>query len=270
MSTPALQMPVPPRLPTEDDLPFEDGIPMETERHRVQMQLLIETLLPWAIARGDVVVGGNQFVYFGAEQVRGRYFRGPDVYVVTGARRRERKSWVVWEEGKAPDVIIELLSQSTAAFDKGEKRRVYRDRLRVPAYFWFDPFDPEDRAGFVLCESRYVPLQRDADGGLPVAVLGLKLVLWRGEFGGIATTWLRWADHNGLLPLPVEVADRRAEAERERAESERERAEAERERAESEREQAELERERADKAEQELVRLRALLAQQGSPSSRDG
>jgi Uma2 family endonuclease len=213
---------------------------MDTERHRVQMQLLIESLLPWAMARGDVVVGGNQFVYFSGEQVRGRYFRGPDAYVVTGARRRERKSWVVWEEGKAPDLVIELLSESTAAFDKGEKRRVYQDQLRVPAYFWFDPFDPEDRAGFVLRDNRYMPVPRDADGNLPVAVLGLKLALWRGEVGGIATTWLRWADQDGLLPLPVELANQRADAADERA-------------------KAELER--AEKAERELARLRALLEQ---------
>ncbi|WP_295426397.1 Uma2 family endonuclease [uncultured Thiodictyon sp.] len=261
MSVPALQMPVLPRLPTEDDLPYEDGIPMESARHFAQLELLIQTLLPWAIARGDVAVGGNQFVYFSGEQVRGRHFRGPDIYVVTGVRRRERKSWVVWEEGKGPDVIVELLSESTAAFDKGEKRLVYQDQLRVPAYYWFDPFNPADRAGFVLRGSRYRPIMRDADGNLPVAVLGLKLVLWEGEFDGIAATWLRWADRDGLLPLPVEVASRRAAA----AET---RAEAEQARAETERTRAQAERERAEHAEQELARLRALLAGPGNSDPR--
>jgi Uma2 family endonuclease len=33
----------------------------------------------------------------------------------------ERKSWVVWEEGKAPDIVIELLSASTATQEKLRK-----------------------------------------------------------------------------------------------------------------------------------------------------
>lgn len=233
----AAQMPALSPLPTDDDLPYEDGVPLESPRHYAQLNLLYEALLPWAVTRGDVAVGGNQFVYFNGAQVRGRYFRGPDLFVVTGVPRRERKSWVVWQEGKGPDVVIELLSASTARFDKGAKRLVYQNQLRVPAYFWFDPFHPEDRAGFVLRDNRYESLAPDADGGLPVAVLGLRLVLWEGAHEDITGTWLRWADEDGLLPLPVESATRRAEAERQRA----------------------------DRAEQELARLRALLAASGDP-----
>jgi len=33
--------------PTQDELPVEDGIPMETERHRMQMELLVNTLRPY-------------------------------------------------------------------------------------------------------------------------------------------------------------------------------------------------------------------------------
>jgi Uma2 family endonuclease len=205
------------------------------------MELLIHTLEPWAARRRDVFVSGNQFLYFSAEQLRGRDFRGPDVFVVSGIERRERKSWVVWEEGKGPDVVIELISESTAKLDKGSKKRIYQDQLRVPGYYWFDPFDPEDRAGFALSEGRYLPLERDAEGCLPVPELGLWLCLWQGEYLGVATTWLRWADDDGLLLLPEE-------AERARADDAEQRAAAE--------------RRRADSAEAELQRLRAELAGQ--------
>ncbi len=77
MSVPAERLPCPPRLPTEDELPCDDGIPMETPRHRLQMDLLIHTLEPWAAKRRDVFVSGNQFLYFSADQLRGRDFRGP-------------------------------------------------------------------------------------------------------------------------------------------------------------------------------------------------
>ena len=33
--------------PTQDELPCDDGIPMESERHLLKIQLLIETLRLW-------------------------------------------------------------------------------------------------------------------------------------------------------------------------------------------------------------------------------
>ena len=239
MSVPAERLPSPPRLPTEDELPCDDGIPMETPRHRLQMELLIHALEPWAAKRRDVFVSGNQFLYFSADQLRGRDFHGPDVFVVCGTERRERKSWVVWEEGKGPDVVIELISESTAGLDKGSKKRIYQDQLRVPGYYWFDPFNPDDRAGFALIEGTYVPLERDAEGCLPVPELGLRLCLWQGEYIAVETTWLRWADNEDFLPLPEEAERARANAAQQRADAERR---------------------RADQAEAELQRLRAELA----------
>ncbi len=241
MSAPAEQLETLPRLPTEDDLPCDDGMPMETGRHQLQMELLLRGLELWAEARGDVAFGGNQFLYFNSEHLRARDFRGPDVYVVTGVRPGERKSWVVWQEGKAPDVVIELLSDTTAATDKGEKKRIYQDELRVPSYYWFDPFVPEDRAGFTLQGGGYVPLLPDADGRLAVPSLGLKLGPWTGRYLGVTTAWLRWMDADGrLLPLREEAEHDRAEAEKVRADAQAARAEA---------------------AEAELTRLRAQLEQ---------
>lgn len=248
MSTIAERLETLPRLPTEDDLPCDDGMPMETGRHQLQMELLLRGLELWAEVRGDVAFGGNQFLYFNSEHLRARDFRGPDVYVATGVRPGERKSWVVWQEGKAPDVVIELLSGSTAETDKGEKKRIYQDQLRVPNYYWLDPFAPEDRAGFTLYGGAYVTLLPDAGGRLAVPSLGLKLGLWTGRYLGVDTTWLRWMDPDGR-PLPL------------REEQEHDRAEAEKARAEAEKARADAERQRADAAEAELARLRAQLQQ---------
>ena len=52
------------------------------------------------------------FVYFSLEQVQNRDFRGPDFFVLLDVPRREHESWVVRQEGKGPDVVIELLSES--------------------------------------------------------------------------------------------------------------------------------------------------------------
>src|SRR5687768_11970296 len=90
------------RLPTDDDLPSSDGIPMETQWHVLQLDLLRYTLnLHWA-GRQRFFTGGNMFLYFNAEQLRDRDFRGPDFFVVLDVEERPRKSWVVWQEGKGP------------------------------------------------------------------------------------------------------------------------------------------------------------------------
>ena len=198
--------------PTQAELPYSDGDPMESERHILQMQLLMDTLRThWADR--DVFIGGNMFVYFSLQQVRNRDFRGSDFFVVLDVPRGERKSWVIWEEGKGPDVVIELLSESTAEEDRGRKMRVYQDWLRVPEYYWYDPFSAE-WAGFKLSNRQYTPLAPDEQGRLTSDSLGLLLTRWTGTYKGIEATWLRFAQADGtLLPTPdeqAEAAERRA------------------------------------------------------------
>jgi Uma2 family endonuclease len=194
-------------LPTQDELPSDDGIPMETQRHKLQMDLLIYPLIPWLKNREEGYVGGNMFVYFSSAQVKNQDFRGPDVFVVLGVPKAERKSWVVWEEGKAPDVVIELLSEKTATEDKTTKKQIYQDRLRVPEYFWYDPFNPEDLAGFALTEGIYQPLSFDSQNKLISQRLGLSLVRWQGTYQEVNTVWLRWANLDGtVLPTSEEKA----------------------------------------------------------------
>ncbi len=77
--------------PTQDELPSDDGIPMETQRHGLQMQLLVRPLSRWLKTQGrEAFVGGNMFVYFSPNQVRNEDYRGPDVFVVLDVPRRDR------------------------------------------------------------------------------------------------------------------------------------------------------------------------------------
>jgi len=249
-------------LPTQADLPCDDGIPMETQRHKVQMDMLIEALEPWLAKRADGYAGGNMFVYFSANQVKNQDYRGPDFFAVLDVPKGERLSWVIWEEGKGPDIVIELLSESTAKVDKTDKKRIYQNQMQVPEYIWFDPFNPEDWAGFALHQGTYRPLQLNAQGQMVSQVLGLTLVLWHGNYQNIEdVTWLRWATLEGeLLPLFREKearerqekrrAQQRAEQEHQRAEQEHQRAEQEHQRAEQEHQRAEQEQQRAEQEQQ--------------------
>lgn len=193
--------------PTQAELPCDDGEPMETQRHKVQLDLLIDSLLPWLEARDDGYVGGNMFVYYSMAQVRNRDFKGPDYFVVLNVPKGERRSWVSWEEGKTPDLVIELLSASTAEADKGEKKRIYQTQMRVPEYFWYDPFEPNDWAGFRLQGGTYQVVP-NAQNQMVSQVLDLALVQWQGMYKGIETTWLRWAKLDGSLLLTAEEQER--------------------------------------------------------------
>jgi Uma2 family endonuclease len=248
-------------LPTQDELPSDDGVPMETERHKKQMDLLIYTLEPRLRQQGSGYVNGNMFIYYSSQQKRHQDFKGPDVFVVLGVPTKERKSWVVWEEGKTPDVVIELLSESTAKFDKTDKKTLYQDRLKVAEYFWFDPFNPNDWAGFKLSGGYYEPLPVENER-LVSQRLELALVRWSGIYHGIETIWLRWATLAGeLLLLPEEAQTQRAEVEAQRAKIAEQRAEVAEQLAQSATQRADLERQRAETAEAEMARLKALLAE---------
>jgi len=195
------------------------------------MTVLIESLEYAWRERSDFYVGGNMFLYFSEVQARNNDFRGPDVFVVTNTSRRERRAWVVWEEdGKTPDVIIELLSDKTEAVDRGEKMRVYSRSLKVGEYFLFDPFSGVFE-GYELDSRRqaYVPKAPLPSGQLRCEQLGLLLGKARGTLYAVTTEWLRWFDSEGrLLPMPSEHANeeaRRADEEARRADEEARRAE---------------------------------------------
>lgn len=207
LAAPDIQLP-----PTQAELPYDDGIPMESARHKAQMDLLIDALIPWLEEREDGFIGGNMFVYYSLAQVRNKDFKGPDFFAVLEVPKGERRSWVVWEEGKAPDIVIELLSDSTAQADKNEKKLIYQNQMRVPEYFWYDPFNPDDLAGFSNDKGVYQPIAANAQNQLVSQSLGLALQLWQGNYKGINATWLRWAMSLGeLLPTPEEKERQRAD-----------------------------------------------------------
>jgi Uma2 family endonuclease len=211
------------------ELVYDDGEPMDSAWHRAQMELLIQsTHVHWK-DRSDYYTGGNMFVYFSFEQARNRDFRGPDYFTTVGVDgTRERKAWVVWEEGgRYPDIIIELLSPTTRDGDLGPKKDVYERIFRTPEYFCYDP-DAGELVGWRLISGRYEQMAASDGGRLESRILGASLAAWVGAFDRIQGTWLRlWDERGQLVPSPEELA----RSERQRAEAERQRADAEASRA---------------------------------------
>ncbi|MBD1868768.1 Uma2 family endonuclease [Cyanobacteria bacterium FACHB-471] len=193
---------------------YSDEPPLESDLHRDQIDLLIRLLRWYWQQRQDFYVSGNLTVYYSPYQRKSEDFRGPDFFVVLGTERKPRKSWVVWEEeGKYPNVIIELLSDSTAKTDRGLKKQIYQDTFRTPDYFWFDP-NTLELQGFHLLDGQYQDLQPNQQGQLWSQQLNLYL--------GIHNRELRFFTSEGqLIPTPEESAQASeaiAEAERRRSE----------------------------------------------------
>ncbi|OUL30143.1 hypothetical protein BV378_04610 [Nostoc sp. RF31YmG] len=199
-------MSIAPDLATPEDVIFPPGDlysdepPLETDLHRLQMTLLIQCLEWLWQNRNDFYASGNITIYYSPRQRKSENFRGPDFFVVLGTERKPRKSWVLWEEdGKYPNVIIELLSDSTALTDKGLKKQIYQDTFRTPEYFWFDPHNLEF-AGFVLLAGNYQPIEPNSQGWLWSQQLELYL--------GVDREKLRFFTPEGqLVATPEEVAE---------------------------------------------------------------
>jgi len=191
--------------PTEAGVVFPPGDllshepPLETDLHLQQIVLLLNCLNWWWRDRQDFYVSGNLTIYYSPNQRKSEDFRGPDFFVVLGTERRPRKSWVVWEEGgQYPNLIIEILSESTATTDRELKKQLYQEIFRTPDYFWFDPLSQEF-AGFHLVDGRYQALEPTPEGWLWSQQLQLYL--------GVQGQQLRFFTPQGqLVPTPEEAA----------------------------------------------------------------
>ena len=193
---------------------YSDEPPLESELHLRQIILLLNCLEWLWQDKNDFYAAGNLTIYYSQNQRRNEDFRGPDFFVVLDTERKTRKSWVIWEEdGKYPNFILEILSDSTANVDRNLKKKLYQNTFRTPDYFWFDPYSLEF-AGFHLLDGKYQAIEPNEQGHLWSQQLELYL--------GIHQGLLRFFTANGeLVPTPEEQAD----SEREQKEYEREQKE---------------------------------------------
>jgi Uma2 family endonuclease len=234
------------------ELILEDGVPVETWYHRLQMVLFLELARYRMLELGqrDFLLNGDMFIYYSLEQARavaeeerqlalfeqGRRperpkktaYRGPDAFLIKGVSTHKRDVWKAWEEDdRYPDLILELLSPSTAAYDYGEKKKIYQDVFKTSEYFLYTP-DSETVDGFRRLDNAYQRIPPSAERRLWSRELEVEIGVWHGEYDGQTADWLRLFYPDGrLVPTNVECIEQ--------------------------------ERRRADAAEHELTRLRAQL-----------
>jgi Uma2 family endonuclease len=167
------------RDPDEDLLyPSSDGEPMaETTLHVQAMIWLFEALQDFFRSAADVFVAADLMWYW--EQGNPSACKAPDVMVVKGVDKRERRSWLSWRESNAiPNAIFEIACKGTWRENLYDKCRLFSE-LRAPEYFLFDPEAIYLRPalhGFRCNENGiYVPIEPDAQDRLKSEQLGLYL-----------------------------------------------------------------------------------------------
>lgn len=216
-----------PTLPTMYDLPSEDpeesGLP--DQFHDFQPVLLRETCK--SNREADLFFGIDLNIYYDLNHTL--WHKRPDYFLVVGiptpARQEDlRWSYVMWQEGISPTLVVELLSPGTEDEDLGRKPvrdvgkpptkwEVYERILQVPFYVVYDRYENLLRV-FTLEQGRYQEVTIDPENPkFWLDSLGLGLGIWQGPYLGVEGKWLRWYDAQGdwiMTPMEQNVVERSA------------------------------------------------------------
>ena len=243
-----------PYAPTEtaELYPDSDGQPMAvSDLHRRILTRTLEVLDTHFAERPEVYVSGDILMYY----VEGdpRKSVAPDVLVTFGMGKKNRRTYLVWEEGKVPDFVMEFSSKGTYRNDLGRKMTLYAS-LGIQDYFLYDAeglYLSSPIMGFTLVDGSYTPISESPNRRLHSTALNLDFSVGEvglGIYDPVAEAWLQ---------TPAESATARADREATRAELQTIRADM----AESRADEEAIARQRAEaelaELREELERLKA-------------
>ena len=246
---------------TVDLYPDRDGEPMAASDYHLEILIwLLLVLRAYFAEIPHTYVSGDILMYY--TEGNPRDVVAPDVLVSFGLGQKNRHTYKVWEEGKAPDFVMEFSSKTTYQKDLTDKMDLYA-RLGIPNYILYDAealYLPSPLMGFRLVDGVYVPIPPGVDGSIHSDVLGLDFVIQERRLAVYDPVREEW------LQTPAEAAEMRAETAEARAEEQAARAEVQAARAETAEARAEEQAARAEQeanarqeAEAEVQRLREQL-----------
>ena len=202
---------LPPELhPDVEHLVTEDDTPVDNLFSEKQQRLLIRPLYssPESVGAGrNFVAATNVGLFYAIRQPPyvPDMLLSLDVEVPADVWPKSHRSYFVWEYGKPPDVVVEVVSNDQGGEDT-EKLSGYA-RIGVPYYAIYDPqriLSDQTLRAFQLQAMHYRPMAEPLY--LPDVELGLRL--WQGRFERLEATWLRWVDATGE---PILTGEERAE-----------------------------------------------------------
>lgn len=229
--TNTIKTPEPPHVDhivTEDDTPVDNLFSAKLQRLLVQsLYLSYKTVTPF-LADANVGIFRSPNI----PPIVPDVFLSLDVVLAENWYAKEHRTYFLWEFGKPPDVVIEIVSNNKG----GETTRKLQEYARVGVWYYaiYDPQQLLQDAPLVIYELTPTGYRRKDNSFLEQVQLGL--TVWQGSFEGKEAHWLRWYGEDGELLLTgeeqVEFEQQRTDLEYQRAEQERARADQEHQRAE--------------------------------------
>ena len=199
---PSAQQPLPTMYDLPSEYPEEPGLP--DEFHNFQPQLLRETCQLTTHSMDEVFFGTDLNVYYDSRHPQ--WHKRPDWFMVLGVPAAKQQadlrwSYVIWQEGVSPFLVVELLSPGTEDEDLGRSLRainqppgkweVYERYLRVPYYVVFDRYENNFRL-FQLVATKYQEVSLIGEHRYWFDEIKLGLGVWQGSYQGTTGLWLRW------------------------------------------------------------------------------
>lgn len=191
------------------EYPESDGNPMgETDLHRYWMRRLYD-ILHFHVRNKQMYVASDLLLYYEEGDVQ--KYVVPDLFVVKDSDPGFRRTFKTWDEGRVPNVVVEVTSKWTRTEDETYKPHRY-EMIGVRELFLYDPtgdYLTDQLQGFRLLDDGYGRIEPDGDGAIVSEELGLRLRLESND--------LIISDKATGAVLPTEAESERAAKESERA-----------------------------------------------------
>jgi Uma2 family endonuclease len=204
--------------PDVDRLVTEDDTPVDNLFSEKQQRLLVEPLYSsWlgGPAGRDFLAAANVALYSAVREppIVPDMFLSMDVRVAEDWYAKRHRSYFFWEFGKAPEVVVEVVSNREGE-EAGDKLSIYA-RMSIDHYVIFDPLHELGSELLRVYERQWQRYRKTNAHWFKGVQLGL--CLWEGAYEGKEATWLRWCDQEGVL---IPTGAERAEAAEQRVEEE--------------------------------------------------
>ncbi|HEY9811916.1 MAG TPA: Uma2 family endonuclease [Candidatus Sericytochromatia bacterium] len=198
-------------VPDANQLVTEDDTPVDNFASAKQQRLLVGSLYSsWQ--KQIFLSEANVGIFNTASEpaIVPDVFLSLDVQVPENWWEKQNRSYILWQFGKPPEVVIEIVSNRVGD-ELGNKMRRY-EQMRVSYYIVFDPSRQLGETTLRIFELRGIRYTEVTETWLEQ--VGLGVTLWEGVFEGKREVWLRWCDQSGNLLL---TGDERAVQAEERA-----------------------------------------------------
>ena len=228
----------------------EDDEPVDNLFSAKQQRLLVEPLYSTDYLPRPFLADANVgiFAKVGVNAIVPDMFLSLDVESPDEWWAKKHRSYFIWEYGKPPDVVVEVVSNKEGR-ELSRKLQDYA-RMGVSYYVVFDPQHLLQTADLQVYELHAGQYMARPDELLPR--VNLTLTIWEGQFEEAQGAWLRWCDmEDNLLLTGIEQSAQ----ERQRADQQQQRADQQQQRADQEQQRAEQERQRAEHLAEKLRAL---------------